>query len=217
MLRPDPTKTGVGMSATPSRVSRTGNDATPDEERVGGVVDADAVPARPARSPMTATKTARSRGMLLGGRVAAAVVTREVSQPARRWWRHKPQAATKRRTGPEPRGRGRARWGAGTTRNGVEGRQPNDRREAGVPVAGDRDRPGATGRHQPFGWARAHLPMCLQILRSGGNQSVGGNHCGASIGSSQCVSTSCGAAATYSGCGVDHSRRWSAGTCSASV
>ena len=49
---------------------------------------------------------------------------------------------------------------SGTTRNAVEGRQRNDRRKAGAPVAGDRDRTGRTGEHQPFGGSR-RLPASV--------------------------------------------------------
>ena len=52
------------------------------------------------------------------------------------------------------------RVGSGTTRNGVEGRQPNDRRKAGAPVAGHRDRTWRTRCASTIRrWARAHLPM----------------------------------------------------------
>ena len=53
------------------------------------------------------------------------------------------------------------RAGSGTTRNAVEGRQPNDRREAGVPVAEHRDRPCATGPAATNRWFHRNLPMCL--------------------------------------------------------
>ena len=54
--------------------------------------------------------------------------------------------------------------GSGTTRNAVEGRQPNDRREAGVPVAEHRDRPCATGPAATNRRFHRNLPMCLAIL-----------------------------------------------------
>ena len=69
--------------------------------------------------------------------------------------------ATKGRTGRAGAVNRLDRVGSGTTWNGVEGRQPNDRREAGVPVAQHRDRPNRT--------------RCASTIL------------GASIGSCQCV------------------------------
>ena len=62
---------------------------------------------------------------------------------------------------------------SGTTRNVVEGRQPNDRREAGGPVADDRDRTCRTRVASTFSEvAVGYLPVCNQILRNGINHSA---------------------------------------------
>ena len=58
---------------------------------------------------------------------------------------------------------------SGTTRNAVEGRQPNDRRKAGAPVADDRDRPNRTPVASTIAGFHRKLPVCSAILRSGIN------------------------------------------------
>ena len=73
----------------------------------------------------------------------------------------------------EPRCRGPARQdGPGTTRNAVEGRQPNERSEAGVPVAQHRDRSNRTR---------------VGDVNEFGDNPFGRNYCGASIGNSRRV------------------------------
>ena len=58
---------------------------------------------------------------------------------------------------------------SGTTRNAVEGRQRNDRRKAGVPVAQHRDRPNRTRSASTIPGFHRKLPVCLGFLRSGSN------------------------------------------------
>ncbi len=52
---------------------------------------------------------------------------------------------------------------SGTTRNEVKGRQPNDRREAGVPVTGD-PLAGVTGAEQRFGGSYQLPPSVYRFL-----------------------------------------------------
>ncbi len=59
-----------------------------------------------------------------------------------------------------------------TTRNGVEGRQPNDRRKAGAAVADDRDRPNRTRTAATISVVGSPTSQCVvRSLWSDGNQS----------------------------------------------
>ena len=69
---------------------------------------------------------------------------------------------------------------SGTTRNAVEGRQPNDRRKAGASVADDRDRPNRTPVASTIPGFHRKLPVCNDFLRDastnrGARQPFGGS------------------------------------------
>ena len=82
-----------------------------------------------------------------------------------------------------------------TTRNVVEGRQPNDRRKAGAPVAGHRDPPCATGPAATNRWFHRNLPMCRTFLAEWRQSIFGRQHqpfamVGGSMVMARCVPSS---------------------------